>query len=303
MIGARPRVLWSYWYGRRFPPAQLQGLTDGWDVILDSGAFSAHSSGQDVDLDAYADWVRAWRGRATAAFSLDVIGDPVASAANYQRLIDMDLGVTVIPVFHAGSAARHLDAILEAGAPYVGFGGLVAHFRNKTAVLRWAAWNLRRCADAGVRVHGLGMTAGHARDLPFYSVDSSTWTMGPRRGFAVVWDERRRRPLQVMYRDPQEVQRYARELTRFGVDPARIAAPGFMREDTRAGDARWLLDTAARAFLAMDDHLRARHQVPAPAGLDPELTGTKVYMACTTLPDMDRVAAAWAAHTPERTPA
>jgi hypothetical protein len=274
--------------------AQLQDVIDGWDVILDSGAFSAHTQGGTVDLDAYAKWLRRWAGRAKAAFSLDVIGDPVASAKNYRRLVDADTGLTIVPVHHAGTHVRFLDDILASGATYVGFGGMVEHYQRRDAVTRWAAWHLRHCADAGARVHGLGYTASAVRRLPFYSVDSSTWAMGTRRGFLCVWDDRRHMVTQVQIRNPEKVAHYAAVLRRAGVDPARVSAPGFLRGDQLPEDRRFCHQTAIAGFQLMDAHLRDRHQVPAPASIAPAEAGTKLYIAATSFEDLSYVTGAWA---------
>ncbi|MFJ4960238.1 hypothetical protein [Streptomyces sp. NPDC088739] len=290
----RPRVLLSYWYARRMDWDRLLDVIAGWDVILDSGAFSAHTQGGTVDLDAYARWLRLWSGRAVAAFSLDVIDDPVASARNYRRLLDADTGMTIIPVHHAGTHVRFLDDLLNSGVTYVGFGGMVEHYKRRNAVTRWVAWHLRHCADAGARVHGLGYTASAVNRLPLYSVDSSTWVNAERRGFLCLWDDRRNMITQIQIRNPEAVARCAPLMRRVGIDPARVSASGFLRGEQLHEDRSFCHETAISGYQAMDVHLRERHQVSAPASIAPADAGTKVYVAATSFEDLSYVTGAWA---------
>lgn len=296
MDGARPRVLLSYWYARKLDAGAIRAATAGWDVIVDSGAFSAYTSGQTIDVDTYAAWLAGWKDVATAAFSLDVIGDPVASLRNYRRLAAAGTGVPIVPVFHAGSAARHLDALLDEGARYIGFGGLVEHYQKKAAVMRWAAWNLKRCADAGAAVHGLGFTASATRDLPFYSVDSSTWVMAGRRGFLCCFNPARGIVQQTQFRNPVSIRSRAVSLRAMGVDIRRISQAGFMRGEQAAADRDWADAVSVRAFYRLDDFLRDRHQVPAPPVLGDADKGTKVYLAATSLTDLRTMTAGWEQH-------
>ncbi|MFJ4960239.1 hypothetical protein [Streptomyces sp. NPDC088739] len=298
----RLRVLISYWYGRRYPVGELQGLFEGADVILDSGAFSAHTLGVAITVEEYADWLRSWSGRAVAAFSLDVIGDPVASLDNYRRLADADTGLTILPVFHAGTAARHLDTLLDEGVTYLGFGGLVEHSRARTAVTRWAAWHLRRCAQAGAVVHVLGSTGCVVRDLPFYSCDSSSWMKGGR-GYACAWNPRKRLVEQVMFRSPVRVSAAWGVLRASGYDLGRLHGPRFLEPGSpdRAADREYLFTMSARAYFQMEQGLSAHRVIPAPLALSPNADpGTKVYLAATSREEFRYLIAAWAAHT-ERT--
>lgn len=302
----RLRALVSYWYGRTMDTAETQAQLAGADVLLDSGAFSAHTSGAQITVEEYAAWLRTWAGHATAAVSLDVIGDPVASMVNYRRLVDAGTGVPIVPVFHAGTAPRHLDAIVETGATYVAFGGLVEHARNRAAVMRWTAWNLRRCAQAGVAVHALGASGTLARELPFYSADSSTWTMAPRRGFLCAWNPRRRLVDQVMVRDPERVSAQAVKLRAAGYDVARVARPGFLNTangDTFQADRAYVFQQGARAFLNMADDLSRRRVVAAPPSLAPHTDpGTKLYLVVANANDCRQLLAAYAAHTEGTSP-
>lgn len=59
-------------------------------------------------------------------------------------------------------------------------------------VMRWAAYGLSRTKAAGVDVHGFGVTRWNAIwDLPWSSVDSTTWQNGSRYGSVLLFTGKR----------------------------------------------------------------------------------------------------------------
>lgn len=302
-MSVRPRVLISYWYARGWDMDEVWELLDGADIVLDSGAFSVYMSGATVDLYEYAGWLARWRGRATAAFNLDVINDPLGSARNFRLLAGEETGVPLVPVFHAGVPVRFLEEMLDGGTDYVGFGGFVENSSQRKRLLRWAAWHLRMCARRGVKAHGLGLTASYVRHLPFYSLDSSTWKMGVRRGFLCAWDDRRKQVVQVQIRNPDKVAHYREAVRGSGIDLRRLTSGQFMAPGSPTLNVdREAVDTAAcRAFWKFEEHLVDRHRVEAPKGLAPhEEPGTKIYLACTSMDCLRTVMSAWRSRMEER---
>lgn len=148
-------------------------------VFLDSGAFSAMTRGEQIDLDKYMELCARLPWDSYAA--LDVIGDAKATMRNAERMIDA--GLKPIVAFHYGSSYKDLHALCER-FDHIALGGLVplakyhkrlaAHLDGCFAVLR-EHWP--------VKVHAFGMQAYWLLErYPFYSVDSTTWLMGHKRG-------------------------------------------------------------------------------------------------------------------------
>lgn len=56
-------------------------------IVIDSGAFSEHSTGKKVDIEKYKDWSEKWIDKAEAIAGLDDIsGDYKRSLANYAKI-------------------------------------------------------------------------------------------------------------------------------------------------------------------------------------------------------------------------
>lgn len=149
--------------------------------VLDSGAYSALTSGKVIDLARFTDDAAnllQTDPRLEAVFALDVIGDPEASLRNAEAM--WSAGVPAIPTFHYGSAPHYL-ADLARRSEKIALGGLVArgaggHGSRLTVTHRldfiqrcfsevWPKW-----------VHGFGCGDERiVKRVPLASVDSTTW--------------------------------------------------------------------------------------------------------------------------------
>lgn len=125
----QPRALISYAYIK--PDDRLPA---DFDLLIDSGAYTAHTKGKEVDLGSYMQFLADRAGQYRAAFSLDVIGDPAASMRNY-RIMRRNLPdeIRLIPTWHVGSGWDEYRAVIDSGAPLVGIGGAVAHSSRRIA--------------------------------------------------------------------------------------------------------------------------------------------------------------------------
>lgn len=148
------------------------------NIILDSGAFSAHVKGETLDVEQYAEFVKEYGNSFEGGcFNLDVIGDGKASYDNWKKL--RSLGVDSIPVFHLGTDEKYLHKYL-AQTDYIGIGA-IANLDTKARLmgLDWV-WNNHLANSDGtpkLKVHGLGLTSVRIMlRYPWYSVDSSTAT-------------------------------------------------------------------------------------------------------------------------------
>ena len=167
----------SYAY-RNFwtPEARSRVRVRHW--ILDSGAFTAHSSGRPIELSEYIDYIHAVRASDAPplhVFGLDVIGDPERSMRNTEEMVRQGLP-DVIPTVHLGAPYE----VMDEAARYrrVALGGMVGSRPDA---------QLRFCEEAFARlwpkwIHGFGTTReALLMRLPFSSCDSSSWVVGPMK--------------------------------------------------------------------------------------------------------------------------
>lgn len=159
-------------------------------ILLDSGAYSAYTKGEIIDLSAYADFLFSMqdKGYNIEHFAnLDVIGDPEKTMQNHQWLCQQ--GLEPMPVYHYGEPVEYLQAYLECGS-HVALGGLMQGTRQQ--LLQWMDFLFDRYltdaeGKAIVKVHGFGLTsATFLFRYPWYSVDSSSWVMTGAMGGVLI---------------------------------------------------------------------------------------------------------------------
>lgn len=140
--------------------------------MLDSGAFSAHNSGKNIDIDAYADYIKRNQDRITHYFNLDVIGNPGASQAN-QKYLER-LGLKPIPVFHYGSDDEWLEQLVDEGYDYIGLGGL-AKMNSQKKIIAFIT-HCNKIINGRAKVHLLGVAAPQVLEwCDYYSCDSTSY--------------------------------------------------------------------------------------------------------------------------------
>jgi hypothetical protein len=274
------------------------------EVFADSGAFSAANLGATICLPDYRAWLTDWRSLITTAATLDVIGDPVATARNTEAL--EAAGLTVLPTFHVGTPWPVLEGLC-ARYRYVALGGMVPYWRRPKELMRWLVRCFRLAAETRTVFHGFGQTnISTLCALPFYSVDSSSWSTGARFGCVRLWHEHRQRIEQVYAGDQLAAHRHADLLRLHGADPGLVASRGFALRADNKDDAQFrhedsmMRGTSAVAFHRLGQYLTHRHRVPAPPGWD--TTGTVLYLADTNLGNFAPAAAAVGAHLRKDTP-
>jgi len=163
----------------------LQAWGETWKpqrTILDSGAFSAWTKGQVVDIDKLCE--EAGSGKWDEAVALDVIGDGEKGLEN--ALYMKDKGLTVMPVFHYGEPWSILQAYRD-GFGRIGLSGGPAKGIPLDVHFAWLDQCFARLYPA--KFHAFGAT--HRKILmryPFYSADSSSWMVSVRFGRASLGD-------------------------------------------------------------------------------------------------------------------
>lgn len=170
-------VLASYHYFKDYDFNQLSNL----QIIGDSGAFSAASKGAVITTPELAAWGKKWRHKLLWVASLDVIGDPHTTYRNWREMVD-NHGFEGVPTIHFGTDPQEMDRYVERGVDFMGLGGLVGIPRKSQ--MRWLiqVFKYQRKHHPDMKFHGWGCTSGPHLKLPFFSVDSSTWTESLRYG-------------------------------------------------------------------------------------------------------------------------
>jgi hypothetical protein len=176
-----PHILESYHYvsGQRYVDVMRE---QGAKVFLDSGAFSAHSLGVAIDIDAYCKYIIENKdilrvdGDAVMASVLDGIGDARKTYDN-QRYMELQ-GAKPLPCFHYGEDPRYLDLYVS-GYEYITIGGLVGRSQKDAEVWLDRMWDNHMLDSSGrprLKVHAFGMTSpALMKRYPWHSVDSSSW--------------------------------------------------------------------------------------------------------------------------------
>jgi len=163
-------------------------------VIIDSGAFTAYTTGKTINPRDYASWSldfqKRWeyKMKSLEFMNLDVIGNQDDSWKN-QSILE-SLGMTPIPIITFGADKKHLIRALD-NYDYIALGGLVPYSRNKPKLQKWLdyCFNIitRKYKETGVmpKIHLLGITTDWVlKRYPCYSSDSSSWVSCLRFGRA-----------------------------------------------------------------------------------------------------------------------
>jgi hypothetical protein len=213
--------LLSYFYYRTTDLDELARSAgrDDLTFFADSGAFSAHTTGQHIELAEYAEWLDRWRHRIHAYASLDVLFDPEGTARNTQEL--RALGLDPIPVFHLGSPMKALERYLDE-SPYVAIGGMASGTLTMRDKRLWKYLDLvhGKAAAAGVGLHGFGLSAWPViRAFPWRSCDSSSPGLGYRYGRIQVYDPYTDRWHAWALRDTQSWHRLGWLVREYGMSP------------------------------------------------------------------------------------
>jgi hypothetical protein len=246
-----------------------------WRIIGDSGAFSAHTLGQTIDLADYAAWCHTWWDHLVWCASLDVIGDPVASFRNWTTLRDRHQLVTV-PTVHAGAGTEWIDQYATEGADLIGLGGLVG--RNMPARgYRWAVHVVRHVRDRwpDVRLHLWGIAAdSYLRHLPVWSADSSGVSVNPYK-FAILrlCDPRTGESTRVHLRS-RKLYTYGPLLRSvYGVDPRQLSDPS-------PASRRLISRIAVASTVNYATWLQRHHQVTPPSTYrgPADLVGPRIHL-------------------------
>lgn len=167
-----PRLLCSYWYFKNKPLAWLcEEIGYRPEILLDSGAYPAHTKGKNVNLLDYREYIKANTEYLSGYISLDVIGDPLTTRLLYNTMRAMGLHPT--PVVHYGDSLELVGMYARFGARRIALGGTV-RIKDKKEVARWCAEVKQKYPEA--RLHLLGSCSPVLlQNEALTTCDSSAW--------------------------------------------------------------------------------------------------------------------------------
>lgn len=174
-------------------------IEKGLTTFVDSGAFTAHTKGKDIDLQTYCDWLNEYDSSVRIAAELDHIpgrwGQPKtkeqlaeAPEISWKNYVYMRERVKswekVLPIFHQGEDFKHLSRLLDHKIPYIGIST-----SKEVSQLSRNVWMvkvfeiIKRSSHSNVKTHAFGMTSLKALEMfPFTSADSTSWIMTGANG-------------------------------------------------------------------------------------------------------------------------
>lgn len=154
------------------------------DLFLDSGAFSAVTQNEEINIKDYIKFIKKKKSRITVYSNLDVIGNPEATWKN-QQIMEKQ-GLSPLPVFHYGTEKKWLEMYIAKGYKYISLGGMVPISTKDLKIWLddlFANYLTDKKGMPIIKVHGFGLTSHPLMvRYPWYSVDSTSWVVTGRLG-------------------------------------------------------------------------------------------------------------------------
>lgn len=176
-------MLASYHYFKNKKELIKELIQKGYDIFIDSGAFSAENSGKTIEINDYCNFLKETGAKMYAA--LDVIGNAKQTLANTEYMVK-EHGLDPLPTFHLGGNTKDLEKLFNYN--YICLGGLVF----ASGAMRYCdeVWSIILKNRPDMRVHGFGLTnADLMARYPWTSVDSSSFKGCKRFGRQqILWN-------------------------------------------------------------------------------------------------------------------
>ncbi len=177
----------------------------GRPLFIDSGAYSAHTKGAEIDVDDYIDFINKYDENIEICAQLDTIpgnfGEPKTpmqlqeaaekSWKNYlymrERLKSPD---KLLPIYHQGEGFEYLKRMLEF-KPKIKYIGISPandlSQKQKNPWIKKCFKIIRESSNPNVKTHAFGMTSlPTLKKFLFFSADSTAWLSGGRSGTIIT---------------------------------------------------------------------------------------------------------------------
>lgn len=198
-------------------------------VMLDSGAFSAWTKEETIDLDAYIAFVQRNKHLLWSYVNLDVIPGRLGIARSPSEVEDSArqshenqtkmkrAGLKPIPVFHQGEDFKWLKRMIKEGETYIGISPADDTADNDQKTWFEQVYTILTDEEGCplVKTHGFGVTSiPFLLRFPFYTCDSTTWILAPGYGRIFVpsyingTPDYLKQPIVVKFTDPQGEGQY-----------------------------------------------------------------------------------------------
>ncbi len=175
------------------------------NIFIDSGAFTAHTKGREVDVDAYIKFLNENDEFINCFAQVDRIpgkfrepktreqleNAPKESWDNYLYMIDkVKSPKKLIPIFHQGEDFKWLHNLLnytDENNEHIDYIGISpANDRTTKQKIEWLHIVfdiIKNSNHPNVKTHGFGVTSKEViEQFPFFSVDSTSWFRGAING-------------------------------------------------------------------------------------------------------------------------
>lgn len=229
-------------------------------LFIDSGAFTAWTKGNMIDVDEYINWINSRSDCIHLYGQIDFIpGDIVKGATNEQvkeaaqktwenylymrpKMKNPD---GLLYTFHVGEPYEYLKQALEwedeSGKPiyYIALGGMVGKpMPVKESFLDSCFEIIKNSSNPNVKIHAFGMTSfSLLKKYPITSADSTSWIMTGANGSIMtdcgiiqVSDNKSNLPNHYSHLDKQHIEIFNTKIKDFGYSLKELAVDYKKRE-------------------------------------------------------------------------
>jgi hypothetical protein len=249
-------LLFSFAFHKRIDLAAVRdAVGNDANIMIDSGAFTAHSTGKPIKLADYMAFLEHWRGVYNYAMSLDVVHNTIATARNLVTLTDA--GHKVLPVYTATANERELRRIAR-DFDYIAYGGMV----GVPKTLQQAATKrvVDICRETNTRVHALGQASAQMFAVSqAHSGDSSAVSRMTLIRSLQIYDYSRRQMINGKIGDKEDWRNNSRLYQSYGLNARAFISGAIIKEKKQRliGYTAGLLSTALLA-----NHLQRNTKQP-----------------------------------------
>jgi len=249
-------LLFSFAFHKRIDLAAVrEAVGADANIMIDSGAFTAHSTGKPIKLTDYMAFLEHWRGVYNYAMSLDVVHNTIATARNLVTLTDA--GHKVLPVYTATANERELRRIAR-DFDYIAYGGMVGVPKNLQQAATKRVVDI--CKETNTRVHALGQASQQMFQVTqAHSGDSSAVSRMTLIRSLQIYDYNRRQMINGKIGDKEDWRKNARLYQSYGLNARAFISGAIIKEKEQRliGYTAGLLSTAV-----LSSHLQQGNNEP-----------------------------------------